>query len=395
VRHFQSFKILALAAATVGLIGQLGGAADLLTIGSNAPELDVEHWVQNGNGKFKPVTKFESGKVYVVEFWATWCGPCIQSMPHLAALQTEYAEQGVQLISISDEDLETVDKFLQREVRGPKKADDGADKAAGQEAEKDAKPKTYRELTSVYCLTTDPDQSSNKDYREAAAQNGIPTAFVVGKDGKIEWIGHPMEMDGPLAAVVNDKWDRAAFQAEMKAKQEAEQAMQEIQSLAQGGKFDEAVAKVDALLAKGKEDVAQAFQLKMLKLQLLLVGKKNEAAAELTGTIFADLADKSEMVNGLAWNLYEMAAQGGPKSDEVMKLAVSACEKAAETAPQEIKASLFDTSAHLVFLLGDKAKALKLEEAAIAIAEGQDLEFMKQFLAELKGEDEKPAQPDK
>ncbi len=374
MRHLHNYRALLLAAA-IGFSGHLGHAADLLTIGSDAPALDIEHWVQNGNGKFKPVTKFSHGKVYVVEFWATWCGPCIQSMPHLAQLQTEYADKGVQVISISDEDLETVEKFLERPVRAPKKAKDDEDK--------DATPKTYRELTSVYCLTTDPDQSSNKDYMEAAAQQGIPTAFIVGKDGKIEWIGHPMEMDGPLVQVVEDKWDRAAFQAEMKAKQEAERMMQEIHELAQAGKFDQAIAKVENVLSKATEP-QQLFQLRMIKLQLLLAGKKNEEAAKLSESMFVELADKPEMVNGFAWNLFELADQGGPRADDVLKQAIIACEKAVAKAPKEIKASLWDTTAHILNMQGDKAKALKLEEAAVEIAEGQDLEFMKQFLAELK-----------
>ncbi len=378
MRHFNCLRTIFMAAALIGSVAQLGTSADLLTIGSNAPALDIEHWVQNGNGKFKPVTKFVNGKVYVVEFWATWCGPCIQSMPHLAKLQTEYADKGVQLISISDEDLETVEKFLDRPVRAPKKAQEEEEKE-----EKDAKPKTYRELTSAYCLTTDPDQSSNRDYMEAAAQQGIPTAFVVGKDGKIEWIGHPMEMDGPLAKVVDGTWDRAAFQAEMKARQEAERMMQEIQELAQAGKFDEAVAKIDGALSKATEP-QQTFQLRMIKMQLLLAGKKNEAAATLSESIFKELAGKPEMVNGFAWNLFEMADQGGPRADEVLKQAVIACEKEVANAPREVKASLWDTTAHILNMQGDKEKALKLEEAAVEIAEGQDLEFMKQFLAELK-----------
>ena len=68
-----------------------------------APALDIEHWIQDGNGFFKPVKKFEAGKVYVIEFWATWCGPCIASMPHLAELQNKYRGRDVQVISVSDE----------------------------------------------------------------------------------------------------------------------------------------------------------------------------------------------------------------------------------------------------------------------------------------------------
>ncbi len=132
-------------------------------------------------------------------------------MPHLVEMQNKFADKGVQIISISNEDLETVEKFLERDYKV----------AAKEESEKEAEdqPKTYRDLTSAYCLTTDPDGSSDKSYMEAAGQNGIPCAFIVGKDQKIEWIGHPMQMDAVLEQVVADSWDRDAFAEKFKEEQ--------------------------------------------------------------------------------------------------------------------------------------------------------------------------------
>jgi len=160
-----------------------------LQVGSTAPPIDIEHWVQNDGSSTKGSLQFELGKVYVVEFWATWCPPCVSSMPHLVSLQKQYASQGVQIVSISNEPIETVQEFLDGPYRG--------DSDAGE-----ASPSTFRQLTSAYSLTTDPDGSAWEDYLTAAGIDGIPSAFLVGKSGKIEWIGHPMELDSALAKAV-------------------------------------------------------------------------------------------------------------------------------------------------------------------------------------------------
>jgi thiol-disulfide isomerase/thioredoxin len=344
----------------------------LLTIGSKAPALNVEHWVQNGNGKFKPVTQFEDGKVYVVEFWATWCGPCIASMPHLAETQKQYADKGVQLISISDEDLETVETFLKREIEG---AGDGADS-----------PKTYRELTSAYCLTTDPDRSCETDYMKAAQQNGIPTAFIVGKSGQIEWIGHPMEMDEPLKSVVEDKWDRAAYLAEFKAQQEQQVQMQKLFTLLNRGKMDDAMTMLDEMIEK-KEDAQAKMQFQMLKLQVMLQQEeKKDEVAGFAKTVLDGIAEDPMMTNQICWAFVEMTEAGRIDNPELLKTALAATATAAEKAEAESKGAILDTLAHLYQLTGDLDQAIETQKKAVEVAGDEMKEELKAYLKKLEDE---------
>ncbi len=384
----------------------------VLTIGSQAPALNVEHWVSNGNGAFKPVTTFKDGNVYVVEFWATWCGPCIASMPHLVEVQKKFAEKGVQIVSISDEDLPTVQGFLAKPVRG---ATDG---------------QTYAQLTSAYCLTTDPDRSVASDYMEAAGQNGIPTCFIVGKSGAVEWIGHPMQMDGPLEAVVTDKWDREAFKSTFQKQQRMSLLQARIGSLMQRGNIADALALVDSereanaddaeyvamlddiglklransALQKIQGDMAEEGlaeldavikeaksplkeQIESVRIQVLLVsGKSDLAAAALTAAATAENAS-AEQLNNLAWTVYQMKDRGQDVAPEVLAAAVAVAERAVDAEPES--GSIIDTLAHLVYASGNLDRAIELQTAAVknvGNAPPQVAAQMREFLAQLKKE---------
>ncbi len=353
--------------------------AKMLTIGSTAPALDVEHWIQDGNGFFKPVTEFKAGKVYVVEFWATWCGPCIASMPHLAELQQKLRGQNVQIVSISDEPLETVEAFLKRETTNK----------AGEQT-------TFASITAAYSLTTDPDRSAHEDYMEAANQPGIPTAFIVGKDGKVEWIGHPMEMDEPLDQVVAGTWDRAEFGEVFIAEQKLGETMQTLSRLANQGKFAEAIETLDAELAKKLPEKIQN-QLVSVKYQIKLMSGMvdDEVAAFIRNRLTSAKGDAIGVAR-VAVQLLQIAQQSPPVAQQpamkgIIAEVVTATQAEVAGSEKQIQPLLLDTIAHLQEVTGDLDAAIASQEAAVAAADERTKPRLSAYLEELKAAKNPPA----
>ena len=79
--------------------------------GSKAPDFTLEDLA----GKPLQLSRY-SGKVVVLDFWATWCGPCRTAIPRFIALQNRYGSRGLQVIGLSLDDSSTPVRKLYQQL---------------------------------------------------------------------------------------------------------------------------------------------------------------------------------------------------------------------------------------------------------------------------------------
>lgn len=129
-----------------------------LAAGAVAPDFTM----QTVEGKVLRLSDFK-GKVVVLDFWATWCGPCIASFPHTQDLAKKYKDQDVVVLASGTSD--TIAKFKEWIPRNAPKYPD----------------MVWAFDTHERGSATFEERASSKLY----GVTGIPTQFVIGRDGKV------------------------------------------------------------------------------------------------------------------------------------------------------------------------------------------------------------------
>jgi thiol-disulfide isomerase/thioredoxin len=334
--------------ALIGLMMPGAAPAADLKVGDKAPPVKATKWWQG-----KEITAIPEGKVHVMEFWATWCGPCIVMMPHMGELQTQYKGK-VTFIGFTAKDpnntLEKVQAFVEK--RGPK-------------------------LGYTFAFA---DNSETYDaWMKASGQNGIPCCFVVDKENKIAWIGHPMYLDLVLAKVVDGKWTPEDVEG-MKAVEKDVNAVFQ----AFGGDAETAL-KTLSEFEKKYPALAHIPYFTAPRIGMMLKAKKTDDAKKAAEELIAKCV-KIEDPMPLRQLSAMLRSPDAAGNKDLLALSVKSAEAMLKLSGEKDAVALFFT-AEAYFASGDKAKAKELGAKAVAAADNDNLK--KQIEMLIKKYDDK------
>ena len=304
-------------------------------VGDVPPPLAGTNWI-----KGEPVTSFEPGKIYIIECWATWCGPCVEAIPHVTKIQADYAKDGVIVIgqNVWEDDPSKTEPFV-------KKMD---------------KKMEYRVVLDD--MSAGEPGKMAATWLEAAGEYGIPCSFLIGRDGKLVWVGHPMGLEPVLKRVIAGTFDPQQLAAEQLV---VEQFQQDVQSALGHRQWDKALTMLEDF-AKREPESPLLEHFDRMRFDVLLEKQDYDAAYRIGAKLAVQFQDEAGALNNVAWTIVDKPGLAKRDLDLAEKMAVRAVELT-----QRDDANIIDTLARVHFEKGRLAQAIELETEAVGKAEGK------------------------
>ncbi len=305
-----------------------------LDLGDPAPPLVVDTWFQG-----TALTSFEPGRIYVIEFWATWCEPCVEAIPELEALQAAHPNKvTVVMLNVMESNHDTIRAWLAEHPVELTVGHGGA--TAGSPAEA---------------------------WFNASRSDGVPTSFVVAPDGSIAAITHGLDADRLAEQLLAGTWSLAEAQAERANNLSREKFVQPLRSAVHKASTDEErLALYDAFITEHpplEHFVAES--------RLGLLVKLDPAAAAPYAARWVDGAwnDVPHQLLNAAWKLAvtgeKWPGRGLPGASVVARRAAS---RAVELTERK-NAGFLETLALTLWQDGATAEAVAVQAEAIALAQ--------------------------
>jgi thiol-disulfide isomerase/thioredoxin len=314
-----------------------------LSVGDKAPATRPKTQI-----KGEAVKSFEKGKLYIFECWATWCPPCVASIPHLNELNQKMGPKGVVITGVNVWEGE-------KNPEAAKKVKDFV-KAQGDKMS--------------YAVAIGGDKFL-RDWLEAAKVDGIPHAFVINGDGVIVWMGHPMQLNEKLlgdlltgtAAPEPDKNKSEKKTKDGTVKDETSSTLEKLGEALNKKNWDLAEKILpEALLTLNARDQAN---LKESAEAIIALGRGDPSKINAMYEKSAqDHSDNAEVQNEIAWDLLT-----NPRFGKNINLTLAEkCAVRAVALTKEEEADKLDTLARVRWLQGRKEEAIKLQEKAVSKA---------------------------
>ncbi|MGY4281046.1 thiol-disulfide isomerase/thioredoxin [Bradyrhizobium sp. LM2.7] len=358
-----------------GMSGCVSEGNLVLGLGSPAPPIKVENWLRG-----QPLASFQLGRVYIVDFWATSCAPCVAALFPLAELQEKYKDRGVEVVGLAiyeraatvDEARSKLDAWLTEKVPNLN-----------------------------YRIGFDCSGEMHKLWMERSYTATIPTLFVVDRDGHIAFIGSLKQLDDILPKILNGAWrtsDKAkAADAERIVKGER---LLKLVRAPEAGDWAKALSVVEEALAA----VPDSLNYRMLHADLLLHKLRDlQSGLQVMRQFVRDAIDKhsEEWMGEALHQLFNPANDNShlPRAERLEMGKELSEHILALNPPQRgdgLKHLTYPAVAQYCYESGNKDRAIELVEAALKSLDSSeqvpverkqhDISLLVQALANYKGE---------